>query len=55
MIDLKDLRENPEKYRTAAQQKRISVDIDRLLQLDSSTAPLDIMRAFVRENDVDAR
>ena len=28
---------------------------DRLLQLDGTTAPLDVMRAFVRENDVDPR
>ena len=41
MIDLKDLRENPDKYRTAARQKRIDVDIDRLLQLDSEKRSLD--------------
>jgi seryl-tRNA synthetase len=34
MIDLKDLRENPEKYLTAAAQKRIDADIPRLLELD---------------------
>ena len=34
MIDLKDLRENPDRYRTAAKRKRIDVDIDRLLELD---------------------
>jgi putative transposase len=28
---------------------------DRLLQLDGTTPPLDVMRAFVRENDVDPR
>lgn len=35
MIDLRDLRENPEKYRRGAQQKRMTVDIDRLLALDA--------------------
>ena len=44
MIDLKDLRENPDKYRTAARQKRIDVDIDRLLQLDSEKRSLDAKR-----------
>ena len=34
MIDLKDLRNNPDRYRTAARDKRIEVDIDRLLELD---------------------
>lgn len=31
MIDLKDLRENPEKYRRGAQLKNVSVDIDAIL------------------------
>ena len=35
MIDLKDLRDNPDKYRKAAQLKRIDVNIDQLLELDS--------------------
>ena len=34
MIDLKDLRENPDKYRDGAAAKRIDVDVDRLLDLD---------------------
>jgi seryl-tRNA synthetase len=34
MIDIKDLRENPERYRKAAQLKRMSVDIDAVLRLD---------------------
>jgi seryl-tRNA synthetase len=34
MIDLKDLRENPEKYRRGAQLKRVQVDIDAILALD---------------------
>src|SRR5688500_15509184 len=31
MIDLKDLRENPEKYRRGAQLKNVAVDIDAIL------------------------
>ena len=34
MIDLKDLRANPEKYRRGAAQKQQTVDLDRLLELD---------------------
>ena len=34
MIDLKDLRENPDRYRQGAARKRIDVDIDGLLDLD---------------------
>jgi seryl-tRNA synthetase len=35
MIDLKDLRENPDKYRKAAEQKRINVDISAAVALDA--------------------
>ena len=34
MIDLKDLRENPNRYRDAVEAKCMEVDIDRLLALD---------------------
>ena len=34
MIDLKDFRENPDKYRHAAEVKRVNVDVDHVLQLD---------------------
>jgi seryl-tRNA synthetase len=34
MIDLKDLRQNPDRYRQAARDKAINVDIDTLLSLD---------------------
>ena len=44
MIDLKDLRENPDRYRRAAQLKRIDVDIDRLLELDARRRQLDAER-----------
>jgi len=36
MIDLKDLRDHPQRYRDAARLKRIQVDIDHLLELDAS-------------------
>jgi hypothetical protein len=35
MIDVKDLRENPDKYRRGAELKRIPADIDAALELDS--------------------
>ncbi len=34
MIDIKDLRENPNKYRLGAQLKNMAVDIDAILSLD---------------------
>src|SRR5438105_2021372 len=34
MIDLKDLRENPDKYRRGAQLKNVTVDVDAILALD---------------------
>ena len=33
MIDVKDLRENPDKYRRGAQLKNVTVDIDAILAL----------------------
>ncbi len=36
MIDLKDLRENPEKYRRGARLKNMPVDIDAVLRADES-------------------
>lgn len=44
MVDLKDVRDNPEKYKKAAQQKRIAVDIDSLLQLDARSRSLEQQR-----------
>jgi seryl-tRNA synthetase len=35
MIDIKDLRENPDKYRKAAELKRMTVDIAAVLDVDS--------------------
>jgi seryl-tRNA synthetase len=34
MIDIKDLRENPDKYRDGAAKKNVAVDIDRIIELD---------------------
>jgi seryl-tRNA synthetase len=34
MIDIKEIRENPERFKKAAKDKRIEVDIDRLLAVD---------------------
>lgn len=45
MIDLKDLRENPDKYRDGAKRKRMSVDIDGLLELDAK------LRAVMSERE----
>ena len=44
MIDLKDLRENPDKYRQAARLKKINVDIDRLLELDGKYREFEVQR-----------
>lgn len=35
MIDIKDLRKNPDKYRKGCLLKGITVDIDRILELDN--------------------
>ncbi|MBW8002480.1 MAG: serine--tRNA ligase [Planctomycetes bacterium] len=35
MIDIKVIRENPEKFKKAAKDKRFEVDIDKLLEIDS--------------------
>ncbi|HVU65055.1 MAG TPA: serine--tRNA ligase [Phycisphaerales bacterium] len=45
MIDLKDLRDNPGKYRDGCQKKGMAVDLDRLLELDSQR------RAFLTEQE----
>src|SRR4051794_35529366 len=44
MVDLKDLRDNPDRYRDAAKLKRIDVDIDRLLALDAQRRALEAQR-----------
>lgn len=40
MIDLRDLRENPAKYRDGCAKKGMTVDIDRLLELDAKKRAL---------------
>lgn len=44
MIDLKDVRDNPDRYREAARLKRIDVNIDRLLELEEQRRSLDARR-----------
>ena len=44
MVDLKDLRENPQKYREAARKKRITVDIDSLIEMENKRRALDARR-----------
>ena len=34
MIDVKALREDPERFKKGARDKRVNVDIERLLRLD---------------------
>jgi len=36
MIDIKEIRDNPEKFEKAAKDKHLEVDIDRLLKVDST-------------------
>jgi seryl-tRNA synthetase len=36
MIDIKEIRENPEKFKKAAKDKKFEVDIDKLLEVDAS-------------------
>jgi len=38
MVDLKDLRDNPDKYRRGAQLKNVNVDIDALIAADAARA-----------------
>ena len=40
MIDLKQLRENPQKFRDGCAKKRIAADVDRLLSLDEQKRSL---------------
>src|SRR4030095_8347007 len=36
MVDLKDLRDNPDKYRRGAERKNVRVDIDAILRADEA-------------------
>lgn len=49
MIDLKQLRADPERYRTAALNKRIDVDVDSLLELESEQRRLQSERQRLLE------
>jgi seryl-tRNA synthetase len=54
MIDLKDFRGNPAKYRRAAELKRMTVDVDQAQRLDSerlrSQQTLEQLRAEQNES-----
>jgi seryl-tRNA synthetase len=52
MIDIKLIRQDPELYKRAAQQKRFDVDIDRLLAIDSEllAARQQLQEARTRQN-----
>ncbi|MFA9477076.1 serine--tRNA ligase [Phycisphaerales bacterium AB-hyl4] len=49
MIDLKDLRTNPDKYRRGAANKQVNVGIDALLSLDA-----DLRQAMTRQQELTA-
>src|SRR2546421_13018158 len=53
MIDVRDLRENPDKYRRGAQLKGVSVDIDAVLSLDEQRlrAQQEFERARSEQNE----
>ena len=40
MIDIKQIRENPQKFQAACEEKRFDVDIDKLLQIDADLCSL---------------
>lgn len=48
MIDLKNLRENPDRYRVGAQRKGIRVDIDHILNLEARRRTLQTERERLR-------
>ncbi len=48
MIDLKDLREHPDKYRDGCKKKGIAVDIDHILTLDARRRQLQTERERLR-------
>lgn len=57
MIDLKDLRANPEKYRTGARLKNVTVDVDAVLALDeaSRAAQAEFDRLKAEQNQLSAQ
>jgi seryl-tRNA synthetase len=53
MVDLKDLRENPDKYRRGAERKNVRVDVDAILRTDESrvAAQREFERLRTEQND----
>ena len=53
MVDLKDLRENPQKYRRGAELKNVKVDVDALLRADEQrlTAQKEFEKYRSEQND----
>jgi len=53
MIDIKDLRDNPQRYRRGARLKNVAVDIDAILQLDRErvAAQQDFERLRAEQNE----
>jgi seryl-tRNA synthetase len=53
MVDLKDLRENPEKYRRGAERKNVKVDVDAILRADEQrvTAQREFERLRTEQNE----
>lgn len=49
MLDIKLLRDNPQKLQEAAKNKRIDIDIEHVLELDSKVRGLDAMVQSLRE------
>ena len=54
MIDLKDLRQNPEKYKAGARLKNVAVDVDAVLSLDERgrQAQAEFDRARAEQNQI---
>ena len=42
MLDIKQIRENPDAIRRGAEVKRLKIDLDRLLALDQAIKPMQI-------------
>ncbi|HEX4797404.1 MAG TPA: serine--tRNA ligase [Humisphaera sp.] len=53
MVDLKDLRENPDKYRRGAELKNVKADIDQILRLDEQhrAAQREFEKARAEQNE----
>lgn len=49
MIDIKLIRENPEKIKEAAKSKKVEIDVDAIIAIDSAKKELDIQVQSLRE------